>query len=231
MKEKYYRSAKTGKFTHSPEQKIKRIYSELYRAFDHFNKVFADNELPKPIITIQESGRRNALGWFGRGFWFDREMNGTVPEINLSAEYLARGCDGILETLLHEMAHYYNAVNDIRDCTSGQYHNKKFKIAAEKFGLKVSRSTNRGYSATTLTKDSRAAIDSLNVDTSLFKELRRRKVSSTREKKYLSLVVGIEIEDMLAEALSVTGESQKSFVENAISTAIERAIPHELSVV
>ena len=219
-----YRSATTGQFIHSPEAKIKRIYSELYRAFDHFNKTFASGTLDKPIITIQESGRRNALGWFGGSFWYDKEADSGVPEINLSAEYLARGSDGVLETLLHEMAHHYNASIGVKDCTSGQYHNKKFKVAAEKFGLKVTRHRSRGYATTGLTKISRAAIDSLDIDRELFKDIKRKKVNTVRERKYLSLVVDVEIEDMLSRALSITGDSQKSFVEAAIHTAIDSAV-------
>lgn len=215
-----YRSATTGKFTHNPATKMKAIYSELYRAFDHFNKVFADNTLPKPVITIQESGRKNAYGWFGKGFWFDKDLETGIPEINLSAEYLSRGANGVLETLLHEMAHFFNAVNNIKDCSSGQYHNKHFKRAAEQFGLKVERSGNRGYAYTSLTETSQHEIDELDVDESLFTEINRKRIRPMREKKYISLVVGAEIENYLQDAVDSSGLSQKQFVENAIWQAI-----------
>lgn len=215
-----YRSAANGRFTSSPATKMKRIYSELYRAFDHFNKIFTDNSLPKPVITIQESGRKNAYGWFGKGFWYDNDQGAGVPEINISAEYLSRGVNGVLETLLHEMAHFYNAVNEIKDCSSGQYHNKHFKRAAEMFGLKVERSGNRGYAYTSLSEISQQAIDSFKADESLFKDIRRRKVGPMREKKYISLVVDASIEPHLQEAIEVSGTSQKQFVQNAIWEAI-----------
>ena len=215
-----YRCKTTGRFSNSPATKMKRIYNELYRAFDHFNKTFVNGVLPKPVITIQESGRKNAYGWFGNGFWFDRDMKKGIPEINLSAEYLARGSDGILETLLHEMAHFYNAINEIKDCSSGQYHNKHFKKAAEMFGLSVKREGTRGYCRTSLTDISQAAIDKLNVDKSLFKGIRRRTVGGLREKKYISLIVSAEIEDSLRRALERSGQSQKAFVEAAVSRAI-----------
>lgn len=211
-----YRSAATGRFTSSPATKMTRIYSELYRAFDHFNKRFAENKLPKPVITIQESGRKNAYGWFGNSFWVDKDMNTSVPEINLSAEYLARGADGILETLLHEMAHYYNAVNEIKDCSSGQYHNKHFKRAAEMFGLTVERGGNRGYAYTSLTETSQQAIDELKIDKSLFSDIRRKKVGAAREKKYISLVVSADIEPLLQRAVENSGMNQKQFVEQAV---------------
>lgn len=211
-----YRSASTGRFTSSPATKMTRIYSELYRAFDHFNKRFAENKLPKPVITIQESGRKNAYGWFGNSFWVDKDMDTSVPEINLSAEYLARGADGILETLLHEMAHYYNAVNEIKDCSSGQYHNKHFKRAAEMFGLNVERGGNRGYAWTSLTETSQQAIDELKIDKSLFSDIRRKKVGPMREKKYISLVVSADIEPLLQRAVESSGMNQKQFVEQAV---------------
>lgn len=220
-----YRSASTGRFCDSPATKMKRIYNELYRAFDHFNKTFADNKLPKPVITIQESGRKNAYGWFGQGFWFDKELETGVPEINLSAEYVARGAEQVLETLLHEMAHFYNAVNNIRDCSSGQYHNKHFKSAAEKFGLKVTREGARGFCRTSLTEESQQAIDSLKIDESVFKEIKRKKINNTREKKYISLVVGADIEDSLQQAIESVGCSQKQFVEDAIWQAIRLSQP------
>lgn len=215
-----YRSAANGRFTSSPATKMKRIYSELYRAFDHFNKHFAENKLPKPVITIQESGRKNAYGWFGNSFWVDKDMQTSVPEINLSAEYLARGANGILETLLHEMAHYYNAINEIRDCSSGQYHNKHFKRAAEMFGLGVERTGNRGYAYTSLTEVSQQAIDELKVNESLFTDIRRKRIAPMREKKYISLVVGAEIEPLLQQAIDASGVSQKHFVEQALLQAI-----------
>jgi len=215
-----YRSATTGRFTDSPATKMKKIYSELYRAFDHFNKVFTGNNLPKPVITIQESGRKNAYGWFGNSFWFDREMKEGVPEINLSAEYLARGKDGILETLLHEMAHFYNAINNIKDCSSGQYHNKHFKKAAEMFGLKVERSKTRGYSSTYLTDASIAAINSLKINESLFTGIKRKTIRANREKKYISLVVDASMIDTINRGMQRYGVSQKSFVETAILQAV-----------
>ena len=214
-----YRSAANGRFTSSPATKMKRIYSELYRAFDHFNKIFTDNSLPKPVITIQESGRKNAYGWFGKGFWYDNDQGTGVPEINISAEYLSRGVNGVLETLLHEMAHFYNAVNDIKDCSSGQYHNKHFKTAAERFGLEVSRDGKRGWAYTKLTDVSREVIGELETNEQLYVGLRRRK-SAKRPDRYFSLIVNLELKDQLKAALDATGMKQRQFVERALSIAI-----------
>jgi hypothetical protein len=216
------RDKKTGRFIKNPASRSQELYSELYRAFDIFNNVFAEGKLPKVVITIQESGRRNAYGWFGNGFWSDRLAGETVPEINLSAEYMSRGREGLLETLLHEMAHLWNAtVDQIKDCSGGQYHNKHFKTAAERFGLEVSRDGTRGWAYTKLTDRSREAIDALNVSEDLFKGLKRRKAPKKAD-RYFSLIVNLELKDLLKSAVDVSGMKQREFVENALYDAIRK---------
>lgn len=215
-----YRDKKTGRYISSPAARSQRLYTELYRAFDVFNRVFADNKLPNVVITIQESGRRNAYGWFGNGFWTDRLAGEAVPEINLSAEYLSRGPRGLLETLLHEMAHLWNAtVADVRDCSGGQYHNKHFKTAAERFGLHVERDGKRGWAYTKLTDTSTQVIDELSVDESLFKGLKRKQIGS-RADRYFSLIVNLELKEPLKQAIDKSGMKQRQFVETAILNLI-----------
>ena len=223
MNTKQYRDKATGRYIKSPASRSQELYSELYRAFDMFNAVFADNKLPKVVITIQESGRRNAYGWFGNGFWADRLSGDAVPEINLSAEYLSRGPRGLLETLLHEMAHLWNAtVANVKDCSGGQYHNKYFKEAAERFGLEVNRDGKRGWAYTKLTDVSEQAIEELDVDESLFKGLKRKR-HAAREERYFSLIVNLDLKEPLKQALESTGMKQREFVEFALSQAINTA--------
>jgi hypothetical protein len=220
-----YRDQKTGRYISSPAARSQQLYNELYRAFDLFNITFADGKLPKVVITIQESGRRNAYGWFGNGFWTDRLAGDSVPEINLSAEYLSRGPEGLLETLLHEMAHLWNAtVANVRDCSGGQYHNKRFKEAAERFALEVSRDGKRGWAYTKLTDDSRAAIAELNPEEELFKGLKRKTIKKA-EDRYFSLIVNLDLKEPLKEAIELAGCSQRQFVEAAIETAINSVAP------
>lgn len=216
-----YRDNKNGQFIKSPAARSLELTQELYRAFDFFNKRFADNELPKVVITIQESGRRNAYGWFGNGFWSDLDAADSVPEINLSAEYVGRKPESVLETLLHEMAHLLNAVRGVRDCSSGQYHNKHFKTAAEQFGLKVERTGNRGWSYTSLDVEAEQAIKEFKPNTDVFRSLKRKSTVGPREKKYVSLIIGAEYGDMLTGALATTGLTQRQFVEQAVLDACQ----------
>jgi hypothetical protein len=133
---------------------------------------------------------------------------------------MSRSPEGILETLLHEMAHLKNAVADVRDCTSGQYHNKHFKKTAEEFGLIVERTGNKGYAYTKLGKEADTAIKKLEPNRSIMNSLSRKRISAPREKRYISLIISAEYEGTLAEAVTTSGLSQKEFVETAIATAI-----------
>lgn len=220
MKEYHnYRNTK-GQFVVDPAKRSQQAMEELYRAFDFFNKRFADGRLPKVIITVQESGRKNAYGWFGNKFWSDGVCNEGVSEINLSAEYMGRDPLAILETLLHEMAHLFNAQHDIRDVTSGQYHNKHFKSAAVKFGLNVSRMANRGYASTSLNEHGEQAIKDLSPNADVLSSLRRKRIKRAAEKRYVSLIVNAAYESQIAQGMELTGLSQKQFVEQAIDELI-----------
>ena len=219
-----YRDKKTGRYISSPAARSQQLYSELYRAFDIFNTTFADNKLPKVVITIQESGRRNAYGWFGNGFWKDNLVGDSVPEINLSAEYLSRGANCLLETLLHEMAHLWNAcVEKVSDCSGGQYHNKKFKIAAERFGLSVERSGTRGWSHTKLDQLAVDAIKKVDADESLFNGLRRKNIKKVHD-RYFSLIVNSSYKERLKRVVEASSLSQREFVEAALDKLL---VAHE----
>lgn len=215
----YYRDATTGRFVESPAQRSQLLLKELYRAFDFFNERFMENELPKVVITIQESGRRNALGWFGNSFWSDKVCEDGVSEINFSAEFMSRSAEAILETLLHEMAHLKNAIDGVRDCTSGQYHNKHFKRTAERFGLIVERGGNKGYAFTSLGEDGIKAVKDFDPDRKIFSGLKRKAAKPVTEKRYMSLIVDRKLSEIIATAIEATGMSQKEFVEFAIVEA------------
>ena len=55
----------------------------------------------------------------------------------------------IYRTLLHEMCHYYNDRNGVKDCSRGNtYHNKNFKAVAEACDLVVEHHSTYGWSIT-----------------------------------------------------------------------------------
>lgn len=220
MSSKYYRDSQ-GRFTHDPAKRSTIALSELYRAFDFFNQHFTGGSLPKVVITVQESGRKNALGWFAHQSWIDNICNDHACEINLSAEYIGANANDTLCTLLHEMAHLYNASRGIKDCSSGQYHNKHFKNAAEQFGLEVTRIGNRGYAGTVLGEQALDVIKKLQVDEKILCSLMRRRHAPVREKRYMSLIVSHELEDMINGVLTDINLSQKEFVEQAILNEIK----------
>jgi hypothetical protein len=217
-----YRDPKTGRYVPSPANRTQQLIKALYDAFDSFNKEFAEGKLPQVILTIQNKGRSSALGWFGHAFWQDKLTTDTVGEINLSAEHISRGKHGCLETLLHEMAHLWNAaVENIRDCSGSQYHNKNFKVAAERFGLKVRRTATRGWAFTSLDDAGTKAIDALSIEDELFQGLKRR-VSRPKDKRYVSLVVDLDAMDhinTIKEKLAGSSGkkvSQKHVVQQAL---------------
>lgn len=197
------------------ETKYQELLKELHRAFDFFNEKFAKGELKRPVITVSSAAGKNALGWFGAKFWKDGDEE--VNEINLSAEYFNRSIEDVLETLLHEMAHLKNAQNEIDDCSKSQYHNKNFKQAAESFHLEVKKSRYRGFSSTSLTDISRAAIKELNPDDKTY-SLYRRTFGSSYEKKYIPLMVKYndENEQLIDNIMANYGGSKVEMVEEAL---------------
>ena len=124
-----------------------RVAGYLNKVFDLLNAEFFESTLSRPTITIQSTPK--AYGHFSLrdDTWVSK--NGTSHEINLGAGTLSRPIEEVAATLLHEMIHYYNYVNNIQDCSRGNtYHNKRFKAAAEQRGLIVTHSDKYGYSHT-----------------------------------------------------------------------------------
>lgn len=158
---------------------------ELDRLFGHFGRKlpFKQQRLSKPVITIQAARRRRAYGWFAHRAW-RTAGSGHVPEINFSAEHLARERYEIANTLLHEMVHLSNYVAGVRDCSSTQYHNKTFKDLAERIGLHCDRADdgrNRyGYAFTSLSDDLKSEVDRIGYDDNAFSLFREPEFTSKK---------------------------------------------------
>lgn len=74
-------------------------------------------------------------------------------EINIDPRWFGnRSVEEIVETLLHEMVHYCNKINEIKDC-NGNIHNKKFKTLAEAVGLNVEKGKSVGWGYTSLSDE------------------------------------------------------------------------------
>lgn len=128
--------------------KTSRLAGQLERIYGKLNADFFNGELTPPIITIQSTPR--AYGHYTVYDAWNVKGEGR-REINLGAGTLDRPIENVVATVLHEMAHQYNAeVLNIQDCSgsSHMYHNKQFKRTAEAHGLIVSRSERYGWSHT-----------------------------------------------------------------------------------
>lgn len=138
---------------------------ELYRIFSILNHDKFNDILPEPVITIQKT-KGLALGHFTLDKVWRNKQNVEENDITMSNEdetayyeinidprwFCNRSAVEIVETLLHEMCHYYNKLSDIKDC-NGNIHNKKFKSLAESVGLIVEKGKSVGYGYTSLSDE------------------------------------------------------------------------------
>jgi hypothetical protein len=163
---------------------VRPAIEELERAFAVFAPLF-QVAFPKPVIAIQTKGKKNALGWFVGDKWENGEAD-AIAEITIAAEHLKGAPEDIAETLLHEMAHYANNVEGVRDCSSFQYHNRHFKERAESVGLVVEKGP-RGWAYTKLGPDLLEKVQKAHLDPeafSLFRTAAQQKKQPGKMKKW-----------------------------------------------
>lgn len=126
-----------------------RVAGYLNKIFDLLNEEYFNNELVRPVITIQSTPR--AYGHFTTSeHTWQRIIGSDAHEINIGAGTLARPIEEVVTTLLHEAVHYYNWSIIKKNDTSrgGTYHNKVFRDAATARGLVVTKSEKYGWSHT-----------------------------------------------------------------------------------
>lgn len=175
---------------------IGKMLDELYRIFEIVNKEKFDGVLPTPVITIQKT-KGKSLGHFTiNRIWRNKnniiddnvevDDNDTTAqyEININpTHFFEREAVEIVETLIHEMCHYWNKVKGIDDGN----HNKKFKAIAERVGLICERRQNVGYGYTSLSpelKDWVVNICKPNEECFKYYSANKSKIfTTTREKK------------------------------------------------
>ena len=110
-----------------------------------------------PVVLLAAPaprGEHRVLGHFAALRWSGKKSGDDhLHEVVVVAEHLNRSPEEIAETLLHESAHAMNFARGIKDCSASQYHNGKFKEAAEEIGLRVLRVPHYGYALTVLPKE------------------------------------------------------------------------------
>ena len=126
--------------------KTSRTAGYLEKIFRALNAKYFNGELEEPIITIQSTPRAYGHVTVAKAW---QRGDTTRHELNIGAGTLARPIENVVATTLHECVHLWNLQNGIQDCSrGGQYHNKKFKEAAEARDLKISYDPRIGWSIT-----------------------------------------------------------------------------------
>ena len=136
----------------------------------HKFNIAINNDL---VVTINKA-KRTTRGHFQPVKSKECFINckGELNSINLNTLHLKD--NNVYETLAHELAHYYNQSKNIKDVSSNQYHNKHFKVVAERFLLKVER-TNKGYSYTTETTDFNKMVEEFKPNKEVFNIFQKEK--------------------------------------------------------
>ena len=129
-----------------------RTVQYLNKVFKRINAEYFNSELEMPTITIQSTLR--AYGHVTTSKIWKTEKGDASYELNIGADYLNRPIEYTVATMIHEACHLYNLQNGIQDTSNnGIYHNKRFKVVAERAGLNVERHPRYGWTDTTPTDE------------------------------------------------------------------------------
>lgn len=126
-------------------------------AFGLLNRAFFNNELPVPTfetgVYVQSDGTY-LCGVYLRPNEHPDYPNHTILVSPVGAlSLVAQGvCEtwqiAIVDTLLHEMVHYYDSINGVVDTDENGYHNEAFRDAATRHGLDCEHREESGWAAT-----------------------------------------------------------------------------------
>lgn len=109
-------------------------YDALQHAYDHFNWVLFESELPNCLITLQRKGR--TFGYFCRKR-FVRDDGTPCDEIALNPiHFKSRSLEESLSTLVHEMVHLWQ--HHFGTSGRGRYHNRQWADKMKSIGLQPS---------------------------------------------------------------------------------------------
>jgi len=126
---------------HTPEPTIdhsitptRDTYDALQHAYDHFNWVLFESELPNCLITLQRHGR--SFGYFCRKR-FARDDGANCDEIALNpVHFKTRSIEETFSTLAHEMVHLWQ--HHFGTSGRGRYHNRQWADKMKSIGLQPS---------------------------------------------------------------------------------------------
>jgi hypothetical protein len=201
------------------------LMNELYRSYDFLNQHYCEGKLPRPIIIVSSNFNKKAHGWFSPSRW-RLGADKTVSEITLCGESFQRGYEDVLGTLIHEMAHLKNYVdndNKVVDCSDQQRHNNIFKKTAEFFGLEVTSSKRFGPAHTTLGDTAHKALNALKPNKKLYElyaEMKTKDEKKKKESKLKPVMIDKETKTMIQGAAKALGMTEKALVTGAVQMFI-----------
>lgn len=180
---------------HDEPMKMSDVVTKLESLFDILNRVYFDNALPKPVITVQSTPK--AYGHCSTKKIWKSENDGQY-EINIGAEFLNRPSANTAATMCHEMVHLYCLVNEIQDtCQKGRYHNKTFKAEAEARDLEIGYDRTVGFSHTSPTEAFKKTLEDNGfvLEVPFARVMPEEKAKAEREKphRYVCPVCGQEV--------------------------------------
>lgn len=180
---------------HNEPMKMSDVVTKLESLFDILNRVYFDNALPKPVITVQSTPK--AYGHCSTKKIWKSESDGQY-EINIGAEFLNRPSANTAATMCHEMVHLYCLVNEIQDtCQKGRYHNKTFKAEAEARDLEIGYDRTVGFSHTNPTEAFKKTLEDNGfvLEVPFARVMPEEKAKAEREKphRYVCPVCGQEV--------------------------------------
>lgn len=127
-----------------------------------WSEIQSNNDLvPDVVVTLGSGIVRQGLklGHFAANVW-THGNDDSIHELFVGAEGLNRGAKSLMGTLLHEAAHAWAEANKIQDTSrQGRYHNNKFRMIAETFGLKLVHDDSLGWSGTELPDETAAVYE------------------------------------------------------------------------
>jgi hypothetical protein len=107
-------------------------YTQLDRAYRHFNKTLFASRLPACVITLHR--KKGAFGYFWGDTWSERNGQHLTDEIALNPEsFRERTTTEVLSTLVHEMCHLQQ--HHFGKPSRSGYHNKEWGRMMEAVGL------------------------------------------------------------------------------------------------